>query len=275
MTECETPITSSSEQYQRSARLRASLWENNSPPSLQIQAAVYQLHLETIGHPPRGSWAKRGFDFLLSLVVLVISAPIWLLISTLIWLEDPGPIFFIKNSVSKGGKNFYQLKFRTMQKDAESATGPVMARVNDGRTLRIGRFLRKTALDELPQLVNIFLGQMSFVGPRPQRTVLVHEYLQTMPEFAERHCVLPGLAGLAQVVGSYYITPRQKLRFDRIYARHASLGFDIKLIILALLIVFYLRWKPGWNGRIPRRWVRFGVHHQPRFESKKAMERIC
>ncbi|MBC8330580.1 MAG: sugar transferase [Anaerolineae bacterium] len=261
MTECETPITSSSEQYQRSARLRASLWENNSPPSLQIQAAVYQLHLETIGHPPRGSWAKRGFDFLLSLVVLVISAPIWLLISTLIWLEDPGPIFFIKNSVSKGGKNFYQLKFRTMQKDAESATGPVMARVNDGRTLRIGRFLRKTALDELPQLVNIFLGQMSFVGPRPQRTVLVHEYLQTMPEFAERHCVLPGLAGLAQVVGSYYITPRQKLRFDRIYARHASLGFDIKLIILALLIVFYLRWKPGWNGRIPRRWVRFGVHH--------------
>ena len=261
MTECETPITSSSEQYQRSARLRASLWENNSPPSLQIQAAVYQLHLETIGHPPRGSWAKRGFDFLLSLVVLVISAPIWLLISALIWLEDPGPIFFIKNSVGKGGKNFYQLKFRTMQKDAESATGPVMARVNDGRTLRIGRFLRKTALDELPQLVNIFLGQMSFVGPRPQRTVLVHEYLQTMPEFAERHCVLPGLAGLAQVVGSYYITPRQKLRFDRIYARHASLGFDVKLIVLALLIVFYLRWKPDWNGRIPRRWVRFGVHH--------------
>lgn len=256
-----TQQTTSSRQRLVHRELFSVLWENNSPPSEQIQIDVYRKHQEAIGELQRGSRAKRGFDILLSLLALIVSAPVWILISVLIVLEDHGPIFFIKNSVGRGGKNFYQLKFRTMQKDAESATGPVMARVNDGRTLRIGRFLRKTALDELPQLVNILLGQMSFVGPRPQRTVLVHEYLQTMPEFAERHRVLPGLSGLAQVVGSYYITPRQKLRFDRIYARHASLGFDIKLIVLALLIVFYLRWQPGWNGRIPRRWVRFGARY--------------
>jgi lipopolysaccharide/colanic/teichoic acid biosynthesis glycosyltransferase len=96
---------------------------------------------------------------------------------------------------------------------------------------------------------------MSFVGPRPQRTVLVYEYLRAMPEFAERHRVLPGLAGLAQVAGTYYISPRQKLRYDRIYTRHANLGFDLKLIGLAFVLVFYLRWKPGSADRIPRHWL--------------------
>jgi lipopolysaccharide/colanic/teichoic acid biosynthesis glycosyltransferase len=97
---------------------------------------------------------------------------------------------------------------------------------------------------------------MSFVGPRPQRTVLVSEYVREMPEYAERHVVPPGLAGLAQVAGSYYISPRQKLRFDRLYVRHASLGFDLRLLAVAFLVVFYLRWRPRWNGRLPRRWLR-------------------
>ncbi|MCK4961598.1 MAG: sugar transferase, partial [Anaerolineales bacterium] len=117
----------------------------------------------------------------------------------------------------------------------------------------------KTALDELPQLLNILRGDMSFVGPRPQRTVIVHAYLKEMPEFAERHRIRPGISGLAQVAGSYYITPRQKLRYDRLYGRYASLGFDIKLIMLAFLLVFWLRWRKDWNGRLPRRWLRFGI----------------
>jgi lipopolysaccharide/colanic/teichoic acid biosynthesis glycosyltransferase len=99
---------------------------------------------------------------------------------------------------------------------------------------------------------------MSFVGPRPQRTILVNEYLKQMPEFAERHRVLPGLSGLAQVAGDYYLTPRQKLRYDSLYTRHSSLGFDIKLILIAFLIVFWLRWRKDWNGRLPRGWLRFG-----------------
>jgi lipopolysaccharide/colanic/teichoic acid biosynthesis glycosyltransferase len=122
--------------------------------------------------------------------------------------------------------------------------------------LFIGRFLRKTALDELPQLINILRGEMSFVGPRPQRTVLVHNYLQTMPEYAQRHCVLPGLAGLAQVAGDYYITPRQKLRFDRLYIRYRSLSFDLKLLMLAFLLAFWYRWQKDWDGRLPRKLMR-------------------
>jgi hypothetical protein len=106
---------------------------------------------------------------------------------------------------------------------------------------------------------------MSFVGPRPQRTVLVREYLDTIPEYAVRHRVLPGLAGLAQVAGDYYLTPRQKLRFDRLYIRYIGLGFDLKLILLAFLITFWFRWQKGWNGRLPRRLIRVGSKPAPLF----------
>jgi lipopolysaccharide/colanic/teichoic acid biosynthesis glycosyltransferase len=99
---------------------------------------------------------------------------------------------------------------------------------------------------------------MSFVGQRPQRTVLVRSYIEELPQYAERHRVLPGLAGLAQVAGHYYLTPRQKLRFDRLYIRHSRLGFDIKLLALSFLIAFWYRWQPGWTGRLPHRLIRWG-----------------
>ena len=140
-----------------------------------------------------------------------------------------------------------------MVRGAEETTGPVLADEVDGRVLKAGKVLRKTALDELPQLINILSGDMSFVGPRPQRTVLVRDYLERMPEYAERHRVLPGLAGLAQVAGDYYLTPRQKLRFDRLYIRYSGLGYDLLLLFLAFLITFWYRWKPDWDGRLPRR----------------------
>ncbi len=228
------------------------LWEDNSPPSEQVKVEVQQRHQgilrDLAGTPP----AKRAFDICLGLAGMVLSLPVWLLGAFLVWFEDPGPLLFVKNSVGKGGINFHQFKFRTMVFGAEDATGPVMAREEDERVLRVGRLLRKTALDELPQLLNILRGEMSFVGPRPQRTVLVQGYLEVIPEYAERHQVLPGLAGLAQVAGDYYLTPRQKLRFDRLYICHTSLGFDLKLIWLAFLMAFWLRWQKGWNGRLPR-----------------------
>jgi lipopolysaccharide/colanic/teichoic acid biosynthesis glycosyltransferase len=234
------------------------LWENNSPPSEAVQQEVYQRHLAAIGKGDRAPVAKRAFDVLLASTGLVMSAPIWMMGTVWIWLEDPGPVLFVKNSVGKGGKNFLQFKFRSMVQGAEENTGPVLAAESDERVLLAGKFLRKTALDELPQLVNILRGEMSFVGPRPQRTVLVHTYLEAMPEYAERHRVLPGLAGLAQVAGDYYLTPRQKLRFDRLYIRHTGLGFDIKLLALSFLIAFWYRWQPGWKGRLPRRLLRLG-----------------
>ncbi len=229
------------------------LWENNSPPAQQTQEEVLRLHTERIGKLPRQPWAKRLFDLIIAVLGLVVLAPVWLLSVLIIWFEDPGPILFVKNSVGKGGVNFRQFKFRTMVPGAETNTGPVLSLKGDERVLVFGRLLRKTALDELPQLINILKGEMSFVGPRPQRTVLVQGYLEKMPEYAERHKVLPGLAGLAQVAGDYYLTPRQKLRIDRLYIRYSSLGFDLKLIFLAFSITFWYRWQENWSGRLPRR----------------------
>ena len=232
----------------------ARLWEDNQPPSEQIRREVFEAHRAFPAK--RIPFSKRAFDVSLALGGIVLSSPVWILFSLLIWLEDPGPLLFVKNSVGQAGANFRQFKFRSMVREAEKGTGPVLAEQSDARVLRIGKLMRKTALDELPQLINILKGEMSFVGPRPQRTVLVRDYLLEMPEYAERHVVQPGIAGLAQVAASYYITPRQKLRFDRLYVRHAGLGFDLRLLTIALLLVFYLRWKPGWDGKVPRGWLR-------------------
>lgn len=234
------------------------LWENNFPPSPETLREVRRRHQVQIGVVQPKQDAKRIFDLIGASLAIVVTAPLWAAIALLIWIADPGPILFIKNSVGRGGENFHQFKFRTMVRGAEAETGPVLAREEDERVLFVGKVLRRTALDELPQLWNILRGDMSFVGPRPQRTVLVEIYLKTMPEFAERHRIAPGLAGLAQVVGSYHITPRQKLRFDRLYARHASLGFDLKLLFLAVLLVFWFRWRKAWNGRLPRWLIRIG-----------------
>lgn len=231
---------------------RWQIWEDNAPPPEGIQSEVMRIHQEVIGSPADELWTKRSFDFLLALFGLVVSAPVWILSAFLIWIEDPGPILFVKNSVGRGGVNFHQFKIRSMVRDAEQETGPVLAQEKDERILWVGRLLRKTALDELPQLLNILRGEMSFVGPRPQRTILVADYLKEMPEYADRHRVRPGLAGLAQVAGDYYLTPRQKLRFDRLYIRHSSLVFDLKLLFLAFLLTFWYRWQKNWNGRLPR-----------------------
>lgn len=234
------------------------LWENNSPPSDEVTQDVYQRHLTLIGQPDRVPVLKRAFDILLSSFGLLISLPVWFLGVFIIWLEDPGPLLFVKNSVGRGGMNFHQYKLRTMVRGAEDSTGPVLASEKDARVLGMGYLLRKTALDELPQLINILQGEMSFVGPRPQRTVLVQGYLRNLPAYAQRHRVLPGLAGLAQVAGDYYLTPLQKLRFDRLYIKYTSLGFDLKLILLAFLITFWYRWQKDWDGRLPRKLLRMG-----------------
>ncbi len=234
------------------------LWEESLPPSPQLVDAVRQQHAAYMAGAPAEPLSKRVFDILLSSVGLIVSAPVCLIISFLIWVEDPGPILFVKNSVGRGGVNFLQFKFRSMIRNAEAETGPIPARVKDPRALLVGRFLRKTALDELPQLLNILRGDMSFVGPRPHRTVQIHGWLKEIPQWAERHQVRPGLSGLAQVVGSYYYTPLQKLRYDRVYIRHISLALDIKLLLRAFRVVFWLRWQPDWDGHSPRTWLRWG-----------------
>lgn len=237
--------------------LHYGLVEDTFPPSEEITREVKQKYLTHTHNPSPIPLSKRLFDILLSMLGLTLSSPLWVSIGILLWLQDPGPIFFIKNCVGYRGDNFRLLKFRTMKLGAEKETGPIASNQQDQRVHVIGQLLRKTALDELPQLLNILGGEMSFVGPRPLRTVVEVEYLKDIPGYAARYDVLPGLSGLAQIAGDYYLPSRDKLRYERIYADHVSLGFDIKLIVLAFVLVFWLRWKKDWDGRVPRAWIRW------------------
>ena len=198
---------------------------------------------------------KRLFDASLAGVGLVVSAPFWIVIPLAITLEDGGPVFFPQARVGLKGRVFGALKFRSMRPDAEALTGPVQATENDPRVTRIGRLLRATAMDELPQLVNIFVGDMSFVGPRPLRPGEVEVRgdgrltpLSEIPGYQERHSVRPGLTGLTQVFAPRDISIASKFRLDRLYMKRASFCLDLKLIVLS----FWITGRGQWEARGPK-----------------------
>lgn len=192
----------------------------------------------------RRHWAgKRAFDLLLASVGLLLSAPLWAVFAAAIKLEDRGPVFFAQPRIGRGGRVFQALKFRTMSPEAEKSLGPTYAVPDDPRVTRVGRLLRATAFDELPQLVNIFLGQMSFVGPRPERPEFVAEISNALPSYERRLQVLPGLTGLAQIYGHYNSTPRAKLRYDLLYLNRKSFLLDIKLILGSFWISLRGKWQ--------------------------------
>ena len=195
---------------------------------------------------------KRVFDCTLSGIGLVLSAPLWVLIAIAIKVEDRGPVFFRQARVGLGGRTFDALKFRSMIPDAEGRTGPVQAVENDPRITRAGRIMRATAMDELPQLWNIFAGDMSFVGPRPLRPGEVDVRgdgqlvsLDQIPGYADRHSVRPGLTGLTQVYACRDISRTSKFRLDRVYLRRAGFWLDLKLILLS----FWITGTGAWDKR--------------------------
>jgi lipopolysaccharide/colanic/teichoic acid biosynthesis glycosyltransferase len=192
--------------------------------------------------PSREPFLKRPFDFLFSLIGIIISFPIWILVALAIYLEDGFPIIFSQTRLGVNGKRFKIHKFRSMIKDAELNTGPVWAYKKDYRITKVGKFLRKTKLDELPQLFNILMGDMSFVGPRAERPELVSEFRKTIPGFDYRLRVRPGLTGIAQVHGHYNTHPRNKLRYDLVYIVNQSFWLDIKLILASIWYTFTLHW---------------------------------
>jgi len=217
--------------------------------------AYYEL-FESVVRPPlpaekrRAPLAKRAFDILLSGAGLLASSPFWLLIALVIKTQDGGPVFYSQTRVGKGGRRFRSWKFRSMVADADSAFGPLQAGEDDPRVTRFGRLLRATAMDELPQLWNIFVGDMSFVGPRAlaaQEIELKGEGqcvpLSEIPGYEERHAVVPGLTGIAQIYGARDIPRRQKFRYDLLYARRQSLWLDLRLIAISFWITFRGRWE--------------------------------
>jgi len=196
------------------------------------------------------SRAKRAFDIGLSGVGLILSAPVWALIALAVKLEDGGPIFFSQERVGIGGRVFRAMKFRSMIPDAEAKVGALQAAKNDPRITRVGHLLRATAADELPQLWNIFRGDMSFVGPRALRPGEIevasggeHVRLEDVPGFDDRCCVRPGLTGIAQIYAPRDIPRRNKFQYDRIYLRTQSFWLDLRLIALSFWISFRGTWE--------------------------------
>ena len=181
---------------------------------------------------------KRLIDIVCAVILLVIAFPFMLLTAIAIKLYDGGPVLYKQIRCTRDSREFYILKFRSMRVDAEKDGVARLAAKNDSRITPIGKFIRTVRIDELPQLLNILKGDMSFIGPRPERPEIIAEYMRTMPEFAFRMKVKAGLAGYSQVYGKYNTTPYDKLKLDLTYIENYSVWLDLKLMLLTLKILF-------------------------------------
>jgi sugar transferase (PEP-CTERM system associated) len=182
---------------------------------------------------------KRMVDVTCAGVGLVLAAPLMLLTALAVRLESPGPVLYRQERVGERGRTFTLVKFRSMRTDAESGT-PIWARDHDDRVTRVGRFIRKTRLDELPQLWNVLRGEMSFVGPRPERPYFVQQLSEAVPFYDERHVVKPGVTGWAQVkyrYGSSFEDAIEKLRYDLYYIKHQSIFFDLTIFLDTVKVI--------------------------------------
>lgn len=180
---------------------------------------------------------KRALDVVFSAVLLLLLSPILLAAWAAVLISMGRPAVFAQERSGKDLKPFKVLKFRTMVKDAEKLSGPVLAEEDDPRITPLGRFMRTYRVDELPQILNILRGDMSFVGPRPERPFFVERFVQEIPGYRERFAVKPGVTGLAQVSGGYATTPERKLKYDLIYMYHQSLLMDVQIIVETLRVV--------------------------------------
>lgn len=181
---------------------------------------------------------KRFADILFSLILIIVSSPFMLLTGIAVKVYDHGPVFYKQVRCTIGGREFKIIKFRSMRVDAEKDGKAVLASKGDPRITPVGKFIRKCRLDELPQLFNILKGDMSFIGPRPERPEIIKQYAEVMPEWVFRMRVKAGLAGFAQIYGKYNTTPYDKLKLDLIYIQNYSLLLDLKLMLLTLKILF-------------------------------------
>ncbi len=187
---------------------------------------------------------KRLFDITVSLIGLALAAPIMALVALAIKLESSGPMLYRQSRLGQNGCVFILNKFRSMRQDAEKHTGPVWTTAKDTRITRVGAVLRRTRLDELPQLVNVLVGHMSFIGPRPERPEFVTELQKTIPFYMERLAVKPGITGWAQVryrYGSSVEDAVEKLQYDLYYIKNLSLFLDLLIVLNTVQVVLFAR----------------------------------
>lgn len=204
------------------------LWQIDDLPTQRVSRMLLTLEQRIL---------KRTLDIIVSVISLVLLSPIMLITAVIVKLDSPGPIIYSQVRVGRFGKEFKVHKFRSMRQDAEAKTGPVLAGENDPRITKFGRFMRATRLDELPQLINVLKGEMSIVGPRPERPFFVEQFIKEKPEYAYRHNVKPGITGLAQIAGKYNTTAYDKLVYDLIYIQNVSVMYDLTLMLQTLKVL--------------------------------------
>ncbi len=191
--------------------------------------------------PPWQAQVKRIMDVLVAILVLIVGAPLWLFIALLIRMTSPGPSLFKQERIGQNGKPFTMIKYRSMRQDAEKMTGPKWAEQDDPRITPLGRLLRKARLDEIPQFINVFKGEMSLVGPRPERAYFIEKLKEDIPWYIRRIKMKPGITGWAQVKHKYDATiedVKQKVIYDLYYFENMSLLLDLKIILRTILVVF-------------------------------------
>jgi exopolysaccharide biosynthesis polyprenyl glycosylphosphotransferase len=191
--------------------------------------------------PPWQKVAKEAMDVLVSLTLLILALPLMIVTTIAIRIDSKGPVFYRQYRVGKGGKEFTLIKFRSMVKDAESQTGAVWAGKQDPRITWVGKIIRHMRIDELPQLINVLKGEMSLVGPRPERPEFVEKFISNIPFYARRMNVKPGVTGWAQVKHKYDESVedvRKKLRYDLFYLENMSLSLDVKILLNTVWVIF-------------------------------------
>ena len=181
-------------------------------------------------------WIKRLFDILISLIVIVPFLPVWLLLALIVKVTSPGPVFFLQDRPGKDKRIFKVYKFRTMRPGSEKMVKGVEVMKDDDRVTAVGRFLRRSKLDEIPQCLNVLKGEMSLIGPRPERVSSLADYDE---EISKRLNMLPGMTGLAQVSGNIYLDLQERYKLDVYYVEHFSLWLDIKILLRTVGVVLF------------------------------------
>lgn len=205
--------------------LKSKISQFNDVPAFKIESLSLSVEQQFV---------KRIFDISTSLLMIMLSSPLILISAVLVKVSSKGPVLFTQERLTIDKKTFKLYKFRTMVQDAEKLTGPILATEDDPRITKIGRFMRATRLDELPQLFNVLKGDMSVVGPRPERDFFASQIIKETPDFRYRTNVKAGITGLAQVLGKYTTNPQDKLRYDLLYIRNYSFALDVLLIFRTL-----------------------------------------
>lgn len=210
---------------------------NNQSYLLRSRGHEYQSSLIYLNSKVYYDFVKRLADIIICSIALIFFTPIIIMACIAVVLTSKGSPIFNQERMGLWGKKFKIYKIRSMYIDAEANGKPQLAKVNDQRITPVGRFIRKTRIDELPQLINVIKGDMSIIGPRPEREFFYQEYSKTLPEFYNRLQVKPGITGLAQVSAGYDISPEEKLKYDMEYIQYRNFLFDIKIIFKTLLVM--------------------------------------